>query len=43
LVVDSSFFISPAIAKRDRLRKAIPHKSTAVLFLGINVVIVEMV
>jgi len=25
------------------LRKAIPHRITAVLFLGINVVIVEMV
>src|SRR5438477_5109056 len=39
LLVLSSFFISPAIAKRDRLRKAIPHKSAATFFLALSVII----
>src|SRR4030095_6325362 len=40
VVVSSTFFISPASANRERLRKAIPHKSAAVLFLGVSVIIV---
>src|SRR5207302_3310122 len=36
----SAFFISPPSAKRDRLRKTMPHKSAAILFLEVSVVIV---
>src|SRR5438045_5409326 len=36
----SAFFISPPSAKRDRLRKAMPHKSAAILYLGVSVIII---
>src|SRR5438477_11876621 len=40
LVALSAFFISPPSAKRDRLRKAMPHKSAAILYLGVSVIII---
>src|SRR6266699_1458460 len=40
LVALSAFFISPPSAKRDRLRKAMPHNSAAILFLEVSVIIV---
>src|SRR6476620_649503 len=39
LLVLSSFFISPAMAKRDRLRKAMAHESAATFFLSFSVII----
>src|SRR6266404_4704962 len=41
-LVLSAFFISPPSAKRDRLRKAKPHSSAAILFLGVSVIIVRV-